>query len=726
MYSKSCIIKYLLVIVFFLNCFSNKKESIETFENSPCLLLQIGDYSLTEEHFRERIKKVQSIRYNKRTESFEAVREAWDISLKLGLLIAESYRLELDKDSLVLYHLEEEKKRIFENYLKRIPVYFIESVTDKMIKKAWKRRNRYFRFGHIVVRAKEDIKIVLEKLNSGLSITDLIVDNSLDKIELNERGMKIELNEITGGKILPILEEKIWKMDVGDHEIVKINSDFHILTVEGIRMRKREPLSLIKTNIRNNIVKAYYEYNNSEYLNIMNTNTIWIDEIKLKKLDLSKEESITNIEKSINSNIAVKLKCGNVFSAEDLKKMILNLPKEDQKFFQNRSTRSLAIKHLILEIPALKEYFNKNIKESYMIEEFIKQKVLSNIKINGHDILSKSQEKGIDNDSAVQELFVEKREEILKQIINQQPDNHNVYEEIIKLAYSMGIDRNTNVIQRMEKLEKIKGKIRWTLEIAKKLQDEFIFFNNDVIQQINLSLDDSEFIAIWESGSLTVGEFKDVLSKYTSNTLKQLRESEKLKKIAVYSIVQDKFPLQKKESIKLNENVVQKFDPVWDSRTIKISDIESISDEDIIARYVNKVLKAGELKRLIKSWPEERVDQFKKNRFYTLNTYLRGMVYLMKAEDLKLDEDEIIQSSCNRAKEWFMLERLYDKIIGHSYPILMGNNKLEEWLSEFIASKNENALLNLVDEVRKKSTIKVNRELMEKIGLPINSDFRYL
>jgi hypothetical protein len=732
---RSIVVCKKLLIIFllsFLNCNNNPEiyEAEKRYKIKDTLLLQIGDYKFTEDQFRQRVKKMIEIRNYEEGDHIKATREAWEWSLKIGFILAECYRISLDKDSLIEMHYQEAKRKVLEKYMNKIPENILNSVTERMIKKAYKRRNRAYLIGYIRINEKEkdDFNLILEKLRSGMNINNFFSDRSIEKLGLIKRGIKIEYKEISGGEILPVIENKIWKMDIGDRKIIKTNEAYHIVYVERIRAKKRKPFDRIRNLIRESIARSIIMENDIHNLYKINDDEIWIDDIKLAYCDLSKQNPKMRDHKIENGGIIVTLRNGENVTVEELKQSILKLTENNKRIFRIRNNRVLAVKNLVIHLPRFRSYFEMKLKESYMIEELIKQEVLSKIKINGKEIIDLSQRTGFNAQVAVWQLLEDKQKKMLQQSLKiwQQNNNvHDIKEKLIRQAYSMDFDQNSVVIKKMMDYKKQKVETCLTCEIREDILDEFSFVNENLILQMDWEISDNVPIATYKSLLLTFKEFNYALKGLSRTTLEKIAASEELKKKMLFSILKERWPDINQDSIMINEHLLKQFDPLVDTRINDIPEYISVSDDDVIARYGNHSMKLAELKEVINTWHEKKVEKFNQFRFATLKNYLESILWAERAIALQLDLKEYIKLEFLQAKEWLMLEHFFNKfVMNHS--IFIEKEYYKEWLNHFIASDEEVKLNNIIGEIKKRFTVRINRKLMEKIGLPIEPEFDLL
>jgi hypothetical protein len=269
----------LILILFLYNSCKQNVAVLNT--NINDYVLEIGKYNLTLEELNKRIEKINYLK-NISGNPDENFKIAWDASVKIGLIIADAYNSNLDT-TVKLNSLEIRDKLIYSLSLPPKNIY--EKISNNTIENAWSRRNRFYKIGHIIIdkKDKERTKDLFKEIrNDNMYFEKQLVDyTDIDGVQFIKH---LNLYNITGGDLLPKIEEKVFEMKIGESISVTTQNHIHLIRLFGIIERKQEPLNMINVEmIKNKIAKNIMleETNATQSINIL-CKEKFIDDVIIK------------------------------------------------------------------------------------------------------------------------------------------------------------------------------------------------------------------------------------------------------------------------------------------------------------------------------------------------------------------------------------------------------------------------------------------------------------
>lgn len=692
-----------LLILIALSCQTKRINQAE-----EKLILQIGDYKLYEKEFFNRIEKIKSIRAYGMIGDKKAMDEAWDISLKIGYLLAKGSQQGLDSVVVKDKRFNRELTEIMKTYAQALPDSLLNSIPNKIIKQAWKRRNRTVTICHLKAQNsdREILEEIIEKLEDGRTLRDGLPGQSFKNFEINQYS-------VTGGDVLPEIENQIWDLGVNELKIIKTRSGYHLIQIIGITQRGRELLKDVENEIRRNIARAKLEDQGCLHQYEISEKEVWIDRDNLKYFS-DMPDTTNNAELD---RIVIETNQGRKIRTQEIKNAILDLTTEEQKFFLNSPERIKSTLNLVLRLPDCKETYEKMIFESLMVDEFIRQKALSKIKITGSEILSVADEFELTLSNALEHVFQNTIRCQLQEIFRAYATDFN--ENILREAYLEKIDDSDNVQKKFRYYKQLDGISRWTNAISPMILNSFTFIDTLLIQNMALEVPNDAVVAAYNGHVLLLGELKQDLNRFSQKVLKQTRESVTRRKMAVFHAFQKKFRLHENFNIE---------DLKYDNRTIDMlfetgsfnstKEAAQLPDSQIIATYGEQQLSVAELKKVFHTWDNRQRSRFIQNKYDTLLDYLIERILVSKFKTSVYAKEHTYLQELKRLKEKYILEYLYQANVA-SYSFEFEDDYLRELMSELIASENEVKLNQFLDMTRNEFSISVNMDFIKKMGIPV-------
>ncbi|MGA1825196.1 MAG: peptidylprolyl isomerase [bacterium] len=228
---------------------STQKHVIATVNGEP---ITLDDY-YKDQHIRPS-------HLNKDMQNPKRIEKYLDRMIEEKLLEQEAIRLELNKDPAILQQIQDLKKRLLINTVRRKIIE--ESITDERIEQYYKEHVSHYtsetvRASHILVKTEDVAKTILKQLAEGKLFADLAKQYSIDPTA--KKGG--DLGDIARGKMAPEFDKALFKMKKKGEisPIVKTRFGYHIITLTGTLQKQTEPLDKVKNKIKREIKKDVME-----------------------------------------------------------------------------------------------------------------------------------------------------------------------------------------------------------------------------------------------------------------------------------------------------------------------------------------------------------------------------------------------------------------------------------------------------------------------------------
>ena len=346
------------------------------------IVLQVNDWTLTAEEFNRRIEKIE--KWHNEYGKAEVAQKAVDISLRIGLLITEAYKRDLDKDKEIIDKaLVTVAKEVYaEKY----------TIRSDELETVHRRQRQELYLGHVWVKINNQgvVSRIVQQLRRGASIETMAKYREAMSRPKEREQIVFEVKTVSGGDMVEDLEKVAYRLKLGQVKVVKTKSGYHILQLLGTKLKRGEVVSrapeflfskfpdhkegLFKTgsiDVRKSLRRAKIrEEGGLDIDRIKEEGKLEINKRMLDNISFPPKFPMNEIKEPEDSQV-VAIVLSQKIMVSELKSKISKSPPRILAKFENKYTRDTAVRKL-LETEVLYRETRRGNKERKLIEKLLR------------------------------------------------------------------------------------------------------------------------------------------------------------------------------------------------------------------------------------------------------------------------------------------------------------------------------------------------------------------
>jgi len=692
--------KYILILIIILS--DSCKNTIPQSQD----LLEIGDYKITDADFIHALENNPYIGNDKSI--------LFDNIISSGILINKAKKANYLSNSEVNKKLEYYRNELIVKYLIETKIAK-KQVKEYEINRSYnlfKNKSLYIDFVWIPCDGEKFYREIFQMISNGEKFDDLQYKPLYET--WHSAGVRFFHEKVVQpGMFIEIIERKLVSSNVG--EILKFKNNYgHMIIKILARLPDFRSYSEKRGEIKHNIALAKeFEKGNllvdDAFINSDIKMNVWILILPCFNFFINPIQP-----KDIKPGIIVRFKNREYTSDEVLNK-ILKFPQNIQALFKNRFTRSNALATMVLLENGCKPTNNiDRFKDNLILQEYIKKQLYKKGALCSDTISAIynliNQQLGGKNTNRLYSIW---KENAYKSNI---PGN-----DLIKSTLEEVRHRTNTEFSELEEIISPKTDYKpWpepqSFEMLDSLKIDFNALENLRIE--SKACADDQVVATGSNWKLTVKEFNETIRGLTPKSRLNLAKYNDVNGI-IHFIAKKKNTIQDKYHTKVNFTVLNKIDIIgssidslnsyiWEGTELaslhgvkitlnQLRNIVALLPDDIKKKYLNPSARKEPFVRLLvqKYWLEQN--------------YINS---IMKKEEFKKEME--------RYTNFLLADALYNNDI-YINPLGVPDEKLNYCLRNAINRVNDNRLHDFLVQSAEKTKIKVNKKLVDLLGININT-----
>lgn len=656
------------------------------------VVIEVGQYRVTFQEFEEQLELLKA----KGTPTRGSLQQLIDNYVSAGLLVQLARKNNIDQSADYKKQLIYIKTELVSKFAKIKRLESFKNVAyDQSKFTALFDSTNVIDYIWVPLPRKDVSKEILDRLNSGSSVQELVNSNKFD--EWNKLNLRFYINLPTGSAPFTAdLLERINNMKIGTFKVFETQSGYHLIKVisrsPNGQLQKSTNTLLLNLKIAQAIENGDTTLNPYVLNKDLKVNDSLLANIPFQIEPLAKETSNGKIDD--NPEIAEFL--GKIIYKKQIMAQLKVLPLNIQSVFKNKSTRALKIVNLILANNA--DLYNNKILE------------LNNYR----SWLTNFLHTELDNDRSKD--TVKALVKIIEANLGYNGGNFVDYrDQMLKTPRSMYAHNDESELQIISFDQR--NKYSWVYD-DNQPGKEAVKLNFSAIDKLDLPdvLDsfDRDLIAYSRNWRLTAAQLKLELNKLTPESRLAISAHGDLKKLIYYLMERDVKSVQK-QPITINKKLIEKIDVVGSS----IDSLHDFEKYGILGALGNTKINEATTIRLVANMPKNERNKFRSNFSFRKEAFKQLLIdeFWKDQVDMgQLIKDPDFNRSLQKRENWLLANMYYQSVLLVNVPET-DDDFLNMQLKKVSRVISEKRLKNTLDTEARKTPIKINRKLLEKLGI---------